>query len=61
MFEPGWLLRDVRRASARVAEWSTKTVSRSDQPMLCEKCGNPTEHICSWVCVEYCQHCADRR
>src|ERR1700722_7049033 len=23
----------------------------------CDKCGTPTEHVCSWVCVEICPRC----
>ncbi len=23
----------------------------------CEKCGGPTYHVCSWVCVDICPKC----
>jgi hypothetical protein len=23
----------------------------------CERCGGPTEHVCSWICVDICPMC----
>ena len=44
---PGWLKRDIARAVERIKEWSAP----------CLKCGGPTEHVCSWVCVDICPKC----
>ena len=29
-----------------------------DEPLnRCPRCGDPRQHICSWVCVDYCPPC----
>ena len=28
-----------------------------DEVYRCPKCGTPTTHVCSWVCVERCPKC----
>jgi hypothetical protein len=46
----------ARERASRLPAWLTR--SKPSKLDVCPTCGGPTEHICSWVCVDLCRRCS---
>lgn len=55
--DPADLWRQMCAATKRAAKMPL-WLRRHDPPLdICPTCGGPTEHVCSWACVDFCDRC----